>query len=223
MHFADTLHIPKGITAVIGSGGKTTLLHQLARELSQRGRVILCTTTHMFPSHTLPWLDAPEKTEIQAALKQHPAVQVGNLLPGGKLTACGLSCAALAELADYVLVEADGAKRLPLKAHAGFEPVIPENTRLTVCVAGASGFGRPIGQTVHRPEHFCRLTGASAEEAASAHLVGMALRAEALADEYYVNQVDTPALLAQAAELAACLHRPTFAGSLRTGTIQPVP
>lgn len=223
MNFAGTLHISKGVTAVIGSGGKTTLLHQLAQELSAVGTVVVCTTTHMLPSQTLPWLDTPDKREIGEALRQHPAIQVGHLLPDGKLAACSLSCAALSGLADYVLVEADGAKRLPLKAHAGFEPVIPESARLTICVAGASGFGQPIAQAVHRPELFCRLTGASPDDKAAAPLVGAALEAEALADIYYVNQVDEPFQLAQAAALAAQLRRPTYAGSLLAGTIQPVP
>ena len=41
------LGIQKGITAVIGSGGKTTLLSVLAQELP--GTVLLCTSTHIRP------------------------------------------------------------------------------------------------------------------------------------------------------------------------------
>ena len=41
MGLADELKIGRGITAVIGSGGKTSLLDALARELS--GTVVLTT------------------------------------------------------------------------------------------------------------------------------------------------------------------------------------
>ena len=49
-----------------------------------------------------------------------------------------------------MIVEADGAKRLPLKAHAAHEPVIPPEANQTILVVGASGFGRPMCETVHR-------------------------------------------------------------------------
>ncbi len=59
-----------------------------------------------------------------------------------------------------MLVEADGSRRLPLKAHAPHEPVIPKEAGCVLCVVGAHGFDRPIREAVHRPEQFCTLTGA---------------------------------------------------------------
>ena len=44
MELQPILGIKKGVTAVIGSGGKSTLLHTLAQELP--GRILLCTSTH---------------------------------------------------------------------------------------------------------------------------------------------------------------------------------
>lgn len=53
---ASTLKIEPGITAIIGSGGKSTLLKTLGLELMRAGsRVLLCTTTHMFPVAGVPW------------------------------------------------------------------------------------------------------------------------------------------------------------------------
>ena len=43
----EFLKIRKGVTAVIGSGGKTSLLSVLAKELP--GKVILCTTSFFYP------------------------------------------------------------------------------------------------------------------------------------------------------------------------------
>lgn len=49
-------------------------------------------------------------------------------------------------LADYTLVEADGSKGLPLKAHAPHEPVIPPQSNQTILVLGAEGLGRTVAQ-----------------------------------------------------------------------------
>lgn len=54
-NLASALRIEPGITAIIGSGGKSTLLKTLGLELMRAGgRVLLCTTTHMFPVAGVP-------------------------------------------------------------------------------------------------------------------------------------------------------------------------
>ena len=158
MKICEQLHMIKGITAVIGSGGKTTLLRILAEELS--GTVILTTSTHILPFVGIPLLVTDDIEQVRRALALHRVICMGTPAAEGKLTAPALPFSVLADAADYVIVEADGSKRLPLKAHASHEPAIPENTRKTVCVVGASGFGKPVEQTVHRPELFCARTGA---------------------------------------------------------------
>ena len=45
MELWELLGIRPGLTAVIGSGGKTSLLRVLAQELSRHGTVLLSTTT----------------------------------------------------------------------------------------------------------------------------------------------------------------------------------
>lgn len=55
-NLASALRIEPGITAIIGSGGKSTLLKTMGLELMRAGgRVLLCTTTHMFPVAGVPW------------------------------------------------------------------------------------------------------------------------------------------------------------------------
>lgn len=124
---------------------------------------------------------------------------------------------ALAARADYVLVEADGSRRLPIKAHLPHEPVIPGNAGLTVVLVGAAGFGRPIREAVHRWERFCQLTGAAPEEPVTAENLAVSLAAEDLGDKIFVNQAELPSVLAEAKRLASLLSRPVFAGSLRGG------
>ncbi len=125
MKLQKALEIQPGVTAIIGGGGKTTLMECLAEELSGKARVIVCTTTHIYPEKTMPCLVSPAQAEIAAALEKSPCICVGAWSENGKFGPPELPVGTLARLADYVIVEADGAKRLPLKAHAAHEPVIP--------------------------------------------------------------------------------------------------
>ena len=141
MEIAPLLHVTRGVTALIGGGGKTTLLYTLAEELRRRGTVIVTTSTHIQRPEQYPVLPEGGKDAVAAALSENGVVCVAGRSPEGKLSAPALSFELLSELADFVLVEADGSKRLPLKAHAPHEPVIPACAGQTVYVVGADGFG----------------------------------------------------------------------------------
>lgn len=219
MELAPLLKIEKGVTAIIGSGGKTTLLRTLSGELP--GRVLLCTSTHFLGYPDLPTVIDPTETSLRQAYASHRVLCAARRTEEGKLRDCGLPYDLLAALSDFVVIEADGSRRLPLKAHAPHEPVIPAGCRKTVCVVGLSGLGRPICQTVHRPERFCALTGAAPEDIASPELVARALLQEGLADTFFLNQADDEASLSLARRLAAPLTAQgcrVIAGSLHTHT-----
>ena len=87
MQLRRMLGIQPGLTAIIGGGGKTTLLYALARELSQTARVIVCTTTHILPPEHLPCLTDGTETEIRRTLKKTKCVCVGTRTHEGKFTA----------------------------------------------------------------------------------------------------------------------------------------
>lgn len=216
MGLAETLGVGPGVTSVIGSGGKTTMLAALARELP--GTVVLTTTTHILPFEGVPLVTSADADDVRAALAGSRVVCVGARGDkNGKLAAPSLGIERLAALADHVLVEADGAHRLPLKAHAPWEPVVPACSARTVLVLGASGLGRPVRDVVHRPDAFCELAGCAPEDYATPELVARAANAEALADVALVNQAD--ACPETARELSVLLAVPAFAGSLRAGTL----
>ena len=205
MEFSRLLQIPCGVTAIIGSGGKTTLLYLLARELSRTCRVIVTTSTHIQRPEGLPYCETV--TAVSGL------TVVGTPCESGKLAAPRQSFAALAALADYVLVEADGSRCLPLKAHAPHEPVLPENTAQVITVVGASGLNRPIAEVVHRPERFTALTGETGT--ATPQAVAAALIAEGLTHRVVINQADLPGQLAPALELKALLPYPTVVAALK--------
>lgn len=204
--FAKQLHITRGVTAIIGSGGKTTLMYLLAQELSQSSNVIVTTTTHIWkPEHLL----VSERVRRVEGL-----VCVGTPCKNGKLSAPQQSMQELARMADYVLVEADGSAGKPIKAHAAHEPVIPENAEQVICVVGASGLNCAISECVHRPEIFFRLTNCTA---ATPNAVAAALKAENLFDRLVINQCDTQQ--AAAKELAQQIQKPTLLACLKRGEL----
>ena len=238
-NLASALKIETGITAIIGSGGKSTLLKTLGLELMRAGgRVLLCTTTHMFPIAGVPWngssrrLDAaPWKPgaahvpgctcEACAGLVRGSICQAGVLDPEtGKLSAPAEPLNELAQRFDYVLAEADGSKRLPLKAHAAWEPVIPAATANVVWVVGASGLGKPINEAVHRPKLFCERCGCEPTDTATPERVAMALNAELQMlnlnnARIMLNQVDALADPTMADRFEAALGRPVVATCLK--------
>lgn len=274
---SELLHIPPKTTAIIGSGGKSTLLRALAEELAtegaasagftaaeiatdkpqagkspsegcpaeeaagdnpsagggapsirrpaakgtatagagRRARVIVATSTKMFVPDWCPVLLDATMDEVRLALSTHPIVCVGRIHePTGKLDAPNMAFSDLEGAADYLLVEADGAKMLPLKAHAEHEPVIPECAKRTVCVVGIDGVGRPISQACHRAEHFARLAGASTADATTPEMVACVLEAEGLHDTIFINKVETGNDWRIAERIAALCTTPVVAGSL---------
>ena len=216
MKLAPLLKIEKGVTAIIGSGGKTTLLRTLSGELP--GRVLLCTSTHFQGYADLPTVLDPTEADLRKALAAHPIVCAAGRSPTGKLVDCGLPYETLADLADFVLVEADGSRRQPLKAHARHEPVIPPCTRQIICVVGLSGLHRPVSEVVHRPELFCPLVGCTPEDEATPERVARALVQEHLADTYFLNQAEGNSALQDAKIIASYLKPQGFsvvAGSQR--------
>ena len=207
------LGVERGVTALIGGGGKTTLMYTLAEELRHRGTVVVTTSTHIQRPEQYPVLTAAD--DVAAALAEHGAVCVASESPEGKLCAPALSFEALAALADFVLVEADGSKRLPLKAHAPHEPVIPVNARRIIYVVGADGFGRPIRQVCHRPERYAALCGAAEDDLVTPALEAAVLHAEGYDTGWvYINKVETPEDWRNAEALAALLPGKVIAGSL---------
>lgn len=155
------------LVAFTGAGGKSTLLVGLGNELASHGhRVVLTTTTKLGPDQlagTVCW--SPGTDEVDRALETAEPVFVVGSDQGHKVE--GVSPDAVNELfaktsADYVLAEADGARRRPLKAPADHEPVVPSEATLVVVVAGISAVGETLADAVHRPPQGIALTGLEA-------------------------------------------------------------
>lgn len=214
---SSLLQIERGITAIIGSGGKTTLMYALANELSAEGSVILCTSTHIRIPEEYPLVTGGKK-ELVNMLSGHRIVCAGTLTETGeKLTAPAVTFEELSALADHVLVEADGAKGLPLKAHAAHEPVIPSGSRSVILVVGADGLGKPVKEACHRFEIWAALAQTAVEGTVTPEGEARVILTENLAGRIFINKAESAEEKRQAEALAALLPFPTVMGSLRQG------
>jgi len=215
MKIAGLLGIEPGITAIIGGGGKTTLMFALAGELKSYGGVVVCTSTRIWAPENLPVRTGREEAVLAETLRRTPVVCVGTDCGDGKLTAPACSYERLAALASYVIVEADGAKGRPMKAHAPGEPVIPDGALQTILVMGASGFGMAIRSAAHRPALYAKMADAGEDDLITPELAARVALAERLHDRIFVNQVESDAAHSAAKELQTLLSCPVLAGSLR--------
>ena len=111
------------LVTIVGGGGKTTTLFSLGAQL--RGTRVLTTTTKMGRDRTDGFraLFGPTDDEVRAAIGAEGGVLAWHADGGHK--AIGVTpqrCDQWFDLADHVIVEADGAARHPFKAPRPFEP-----------------------------------------------------------------------------------------------------
>jgi len=277
---AEALGIKKGVNAIIGSGGKSSLLKSLSLELSQKGSVLLTTSTHILPfSHCenicfsdenisisdenisilnenalisdenvstlkekilLPGEDIHSEEEALKNSKvllqrkvlslwnksKRPILCLGTLEKNGKLSPFPLPFSNLEQMADYVLVEADGSKRLPGKAHGRNEPEIPKESQRTVLVFGAFALHKPISEVIHRVEIFQNFftPTLTPDTLLTKELLLQAFRKENLGDCLFVNQLDC-LTKKEAGELLLFLQKGlgkmVCGGSLKEGSAHP--
>ncbi len=146
--------VPGDVVAFIGAGGKTSTLIGLGYELAEAGLRVLATTTTRIGAdqlglmpHALPL--GRSAVEVSAALGQHRFVFLYDSLRLGKVY--GPACEVIPKLLDSVdsdvmLIEADGARGLPLKAPRPHEPVIPPEATLVVPIASLAVLGQPLDE-----------------------------------------------------------------------------
>ena len=200
----NSLKIQKGITSVIGSGGKTSLISYLASHLSEKGSVIITTTTHI-----LPFTDYPFSDYLSESLNSHTIMVVGTLCANGKLTVPHQNIEELSKFADYVLVEADGSKGLPLKAHADYEPVILSSSNAIIAVIGIDGIGKPIYEAAHRPEIYASLLSTSIDTVVTTEMAANILKTFPSVTAFVINKADSMRQVESARNIASLLNHPT--------------
>src|SRR5689334_22349125 len=154
---------PREVVSLIGAGGKTSIMFRLAHELAAaRLKVITTTTTKIGPpsaEQTNCFIVDNDRAsllaKVERALLTERNVTVATQ-PYETNKFYGIPADWVADLHAIpdvytVIIEADGARRLPFKAPREGEPIVPESTTLLVAVAGMTAVGAPLDE-----EHVCR-------------------------------------------------------------------
>lgn len=208
--FSLPFHLPK-VVSLIGGGGKTTLLYLLGLSLAQSGAaVLLTTTTHLGfpPPDGVPFFSPASKEELCEAAEKGKAILAAFPALRGKVQGIPNEWFRPAMAAyDYILIEADGSRNLPLKWHHSHEPCIPPETELLIQLSGLSALGKRAEDVLHRqPSSFLAKDRIiTAEDIAALQMRAYAHTGFPGRKISLLNQADTAALEAEGRHIAALL------------------
>lgn len=158
--------------AIVGAGGKTCLMFELAKEWSGK-TIFVTTTTHLgieqslFADHHLVFTDDDFYLKLPDACRRYKIILITGPATSDQTRWSGLTSAQMRQLSKFaeengipILVEADGSRGIPIKAPDDHEPVIPEQSNAVAVVVGLSALGTEINEkNVHRVEKFIDITG----------------------------------------------------------------
>ncbi len=185
------------------------------RELAERGARVTCaTTTHILrprPGEADGLLTA-DGEQLPERISPGRVIFIGAPAEEGKLSSPPADVLACAwKLSDWLIVEADGAHRLPVKAPAEYEPSLFEPSAAVVAAAGLTALGRPLEEVCHRSALACAALGVSPDTVLTPELLARLICSERgqfknvkVAGRFRVllNQADDGALAALGGETA---------------------
>lgn len=164
---------------LVGGGGKTTVMYELAAAWAACGRkVLVLTSTHILQPADGSF--AADAAAVQNLWQQGRYAVIGTPEPStGKLTAPLQSLyETLQPQADVILCEADGSKHHPCKAPAEHEPVLLPDSDMVLAVAGMDALGRPLAQACQRPQLAAELLGCSLDSVIDVQMLASLLLSE---------------------------------------------
>jgi molybdenum cofactor cytidylyltransferase len=154
--------------SLVGAGGKTTTLFQLAREfLDTRYKTVFVTaSTHLGEwqisnaDHHIIYKDI---ATLSVELKdRNGVVLITGEIEANKTNPLDINTLKWLRESHVVwniplLIEADGARQLSIKAPAAHEPPIPEFSDMVIHVSGLGAIGKTLNdENVHRAELFSK-------------------------------------------------------------------
>jgi probable selenium-dependent hydroxylase accessory protein YqeC len=164
---------------LVGGGGKTTVMYELAAAWAACGRKVLVLTS----THILCPADgrfAADAAAVHNLWQQRRYAVIGTPeLDTGKLTAPPQDLYEALQLqADVILCEADGSKHHPCKAPAAHEPVLLPDSDIVLAVAGMDALGNSLAQACQRPQLAADLLDCSADKIIDAQMLTALLLSE---------------------------------------------
>ena len=137
------------VVAITGGGGKTTLMVSFASFLKSSGYSVLMSTSTKIESPRYfdykadkVFTSDPEALGYMPEKGESVLFALGNDLDVKKAFAPDDEVLhILSKRYDYLLIEADGSRHLPMKIHTMRDPVVPEYASDVVNVFGVEGIG----------------------------------------------------------------------------------
>ena len=154
------------VISLTGAGGKTTTIRRLAEEYVKDDMpVIITTTTHMLMEN-VPWmLLEPSMVKAGLILKREKRLLAGTKSENGKISMPQETFLKdLLEMGSPVLIEADGAKRLPIKVQGENEPVLLKETTHIINVYGLDALGKRLKDVCFRSSFAAKILKCSEED-----------------------------------------------------------
>jgi molybdenum cofactor cytidylyltransferase len=199
------------------------------------GRVVMTTTTRIFAAQMSRAAEVCTLAEENWWERLY-AFDSSLLVVGGvegdratgvppELPAEMLACSGV----DWVVIEADGSRMLPVKAPAAHEPVVPNETSLLVVVVGVDALSGPIREVSHRPERVSTITGLTPEETLTPEALATLLTSsqgglkdapQAARVAVLINKVESASQLEAARRVARCVLREPRVERVAIGALQ---
>ena len=148
------------VITVVGAGGKTSTIFELGNELSNLNKkTIITTTTHMKLDKDFLLIDEDFNIEnLKKILQKNNLIKIGKKESDYKVKRLDEdTLKRCIDISDFLLIEGDGSKRLPLKAPKDNEPVIIQETDLVIGLIGFDSLDKKIEEICHRPELVSKL------------------------------------------------------------------
>lgn len=161
---------------LVGGGGKTTVMYELAAAWAASGRrVLVLTSTHILRPADGSF--AADAAAVQKLWQQGRYAVIGTPEAAtGKLTAPPqFLYEAMKPQADVILCEADGSKHHPCKVPAAHEPVLLPDCDIVLAVAGMDALGHSLAQACQRPQPAAELLGCSTDTIIDAQMLAALL------------------------------------------------
>lgn len=156
----DLIDLKNGdIVSVVGSGGKTTFMYKLSKELSNK-KVIITTSTKMFipkedEKFNIIFLNESKNINLEKGIN----FLIGEIVSENKFHTNVELIDENVYGFDYLLIESDGSKRKPLKGWNETEPVISKRTNKTVGIIPIDIIGKIAKEDIiHRIEKFSKIS-----------------------------------------------------------------